>query len=112
MICVKPATPKGTDGSGKEETRPAGYVFYETYDEYRFDSIHTLLTEPFRLDTKKGTSYQVAFVNDNQTGPALASQIVLSYKFYDGANQSSLLEEIATKKRGKTKTIVNVPSEM
>lgn len=105
----KPATPKGTDGSGKEETRPAGYVFYETYDEYRFDSIHTLLTDPFRLDTKKGTSYQVAFVNDNQTGPALASQIILSYKFYDGANQSSLLEEIATKKRGKTKTIVNEP---
>ena len=102
----KPATPKGTDGSGKEETIPAGYVFYETYDEYRFDSINTILTEPFRLDTKSGTAYQVKFVNDNQTGPALASQTILSYKFYDGATQSSLLEEIATKKRGKTKTIL------
>ena len=100
------ATPKGTDGSGKEETRPAGYVFYETYDQYRFDSIHKLMTEPFRLDTKKGTAYQVIFVNDNVTGPALASQTILSYKFYDGATQSSLLEEIATKKRGKPRTVL------
>ena len=105
----KPATPKGTDGSGKEETRPAGYVFYETYGEYRFDSINKILTDPFRIDTKKGTAYQVKFVNDNQTGPALASQTILSYKFYDGATQSSLLEEIAAKKRGKPKTIVLDP---
>ena len=104
-----PATPKGTDGSGKEETRPAGYVFYETYGEYRFDSINKILTDAFRIDSKKGTAYQVKFVNDNQTGPALASQTILSYKFYDGATQSSLLEEIATKKRGKPKTIVLDP---
>ncbi len=105
----KPATPKGTDGSGKEETRPAGYVFYETYGEYRFDSINKILTDPFRIDNEKGSSYQVKFVNDNQAGPALASQIILSYKFYDGATQSSLLEEIAAKKRGKPKTIVLDP---
>jgi len=96
------ATPKGTDGSGPEETRPAGYVFYETYDEYRFDSINKLLTEPFRLNS----TYKVMSVNDNSTGPAVAAQSILSYKFYDGATQSSLLEEIATKKRGKPKTQV------
>ena len=98
----KYATPKGTDGSGGEETRPAGYVFYETYDEYRFDSIHKLMTEPYRLNY----SYKVMPVNDNATGPEQASQTILSYKFYDGATQSSLLEEIAAKKRGKPKTQV------
>ena len=96
------ATPKGTDGSGVEETRPAGYVFYETYDEYRFDSIHKLMTEPYKLVS----SYKVMPVNDNATGPEEASQTILSYKFYDGATQSSLLEEIAAKKRGKPKNQV------
>jgi len=98
----KYATPKGTDGSGGEETRPAGYVFYETYDEYRFDSIHKLITEPYRLNY----GYKVMPVNDNATGPKEASQTILSYKFYDGQTQSSLLEEIAAKKRGKPKTQV------
>lgn len=98
----KYATPKGTDGSGGEETRPAGYVFYETYDEYRFDSIHKLMTEPYKLVS----GYKVSPVNDNATGPEEASQTILSYKFYDGATQSSLLEEIAAKKRGKPKTQV------
>ena len=96
------ATPKGTDGSGVEETRPAGYVFYETYDEYRFDSIHKMITEPYRLNY----GYKVMPVNDNATGPEEASQTILSYKFYDGNTQSSLLEEIAAKKRGKPKTQV------
>lgn len=94
------ATPKGTDGSGVEETRPAGYVFYETYDEYRFDSIHKLMTEPYKLVS----AYKVMPVNDNATGPEEATQTILSYKFYDGNTQSSLLEEIAAKKRGKPKT--------
>ena len=98
----KYATPKGTDGSGKEETRPAGYAFYETYGEYRFDPIHKLMTEPYRLKS----AYKVMPVNDEQTGPEQASQTILSYKFYDGATQSSLLEEIATKKRGKPETQV------
>lgn len=98
----KYATPKGTDGSGPEETRPAGYAFYETYGEYRFDPIHKLMTEPYRLKS----AYKVMPVNDEQTGPAEAAQSILSYKFYDGATQSSLLEEIATKKRGKPETQV------
>ena len=98
----KYATPKGTDGSGGEETRPAGYVFYETYDEYRFDSIHKLITEPYKLVS----SYKVMPVNNDSIGPELASQTILSYKFYDGTTQSSLLEEIAAKKRGKPKTQV------
>jgi|TARA_B100000035_G_C20989184_1_gene549374 hypothetical protein len=96
------ATPKGTDGSGQEETRPAGYAFYETYDEYRFDPIHKLMTEAYRLKS----AYKVMPVNDDLTGPAQASQTILSYKFYDGVTQSSLLEEIAAKKRGKPKTKV------
>ena len=98
----KYATPKGTDGSGVEETRPAGYVFYETYDQYRFDPISKLLTEPSRLNF----AYKVMHVNDNTKGPKEVSQTILSYTFYDGQTQTSLLEEIATKKRGKHKTQV------
>lgn len=107
-VC-KYATPKGTDGSGAEETRPAGYVFYETYSEYRFDSIHGLMTVPYRLSTDKGTAYMVQSVNDNETGPAAAAQTILSYKFYDGTTQTSLLEEIETKKRGKERTVLLDP---
>jgi len=98
----KYATPKGTDGSGPEETRPAGYVFYETYDQYRFDPISKLLSEPFRSNF----AYKVMHVNDNSKGPKEVAQTILSYTFYDGQTQSSLLEEIATKKRGKPKTQV------
>lgn len=104
-ICSK-ATPKASGATGgKEETRPAGYVFYETYDEYKFDSIHKLITQPVYHDSEHGV-YNFKFVNDNETGPAEAAYIVLSYKFYDGETQSSLLEEVAAKKRGKPKTKV------
>lgn len=104
-ICTK-ATPKASGAtSGKEETRPAGYVFYEVYDQYRFDSIHKLLTslEYFNIDHSK---YTIKPVTDGETSEKDASYVITSYKFYEDSNQSSLLEEVASKKRGKPKTKV------
>ena len=99
-ICSK-ATPKASGATGgKEETRPSGYLLYETYDEYRFDSIHRLITEPYKFNAPH-SSYGLKPVNDNQVGPEEESYVILSYKFYEEQNQSSLLEEIAAKKRGK-----------
>lgn len=104
-ICTR-ATPKGTaTGGGVEETRPTGYAFYGTYDSYRFDSIYKLLTEPSNLNTNHG-AYNVSFVNDNETNEEDASYSILGYKFYDGTTQTSLLEEIVAKTRGKAKTLV------
>jgi hypothetical protein len=104
-ICTR-ATPKGTaTGGGKEETRPTGYAFYETYDSYKFDSIYKLLTEPSNLNVNHG-AYNVSFVNDNETSEEQASYSILGYKFYDGTTQTSLLEEIIAKTRGKAKTLV------
>lgn len=104
-ICTR-ATPKGTaTGGGVEETRPTGYAFYGTYDSYRFDSIYKLLTEPSNLNTNHG-AYNVSFVNDNETSEEQASYSILGYKFYDGTTQTSLLEEIVAKTRGKAKTLV------
>lgn len=104
-ICTR-ATPKGTaTGGGVEETRPTGYAFYETYDSYKFDSIYKLLTEPSNLNTSHG-AYTVSFVNDNETSEKDASYSILGYKFYDGATQTSLLDEITAKTRGKAKTLV------
>mgnify|MGYP001233224060 FL=1 len=104
-ICTR-ATPKGTaTGGGVEETRPTGYAFYETYDSYKFDSIYKLLTEPSNLNVNHG-AYTVSFVNDNETSEKDASYSILGYKFYDGATQTSLLDEITAKTRGKAKTLV------
>tara|TARA_B100000902_G_scaffold246684_1_gene233503 strand:+ start:557 stop:1927 length:1371 start_codon:yes stop_codon:yes gene_type:complete len=104
-ICTR-ATPKGTaTGGGVEETRPTGYAFYETYDSYKFDSIYKLLTEPSNLNVNHG-AYTVNFVNDNETSEKNASYSILGYKFYDGTTQTSLLEEITAKTRGKAKTLV------
>lgn len=97
--CSK-ATPKASNSGGKEETRPAGYLFYETYDQYRFDSIHKLITQPVNF-TQDHSVYTIKPVNDNETGRKEAAYVVVSYKFYDGSTQSSLLEEILTAKRGK-----------
>lgn len=98
-ICSK-ATPKASGATGgKEETRPAGYVFYETYDEYKFDSIHKLITSPVYLN-ENGT-YSYIPVNDSDTTQEQKAYNIISAKFYDGETQSSLLEEIAAKRRGK-----------
>ena len=104
-ICTK-ATPKASGAtSGKEETRPAGYVFHEVYDQYRFDSIHKLLTSSEYFNDKHGV-YTIRPVNDGETPENVAAYVIQSYKFYDGETQSSLLEEVAAKKRGKPKTKV------
>lgn len=97
-ICSK-ATPK-LQSSGKEETRSTGYVFYETYQEYRFQSIIRLMTEPFNLDPGHGV-YNVGVVNNDQVSDSEASYTILSYNFYEDENQASLLEESAAGKRGK-----------
>lgn len=103
-ICSK-ATPKASGAtSGKEETRPAGYVLYETYNEYKFDSIHKLITSPVYLN-ENGT-YSYIPVNDADTTQEQKAYNIISSKFYDGSTQSSLLEEVAAKKRGKPKTKV------
>jgi len=102
-ICTK-ATPKASGATGgKEETRPAGYVFHETYDEYRFDSIHGLITKNSNYNSSHG-SYHLKPINTSTATEKDKAYNILSSKFYDGENQSSLLEEIAAKKRGKPKT--------
>jgi hypothetical protein len=104
-ICSK-ATPKATGtGSGQEETRPAGYLFHETYDEYRFPSIYRLVTEAYNL-VEAHSQYSVSIVNDGNAGPKEAAYTILGYKFYDGETQTTLLEEVETKKRGKAKKII------
>lgn len=107
QICSK-ATPKASNSGGKEETRPAGYLFYETYDEYRFDSIHKLITGPVNFNGDHSI-YSIKPVNDSDTGRKEASYVIVSYKFYDGTNQSSLLEEVLSAKRGKpAKNVLDV----
>ena len=104
-ICTR-ATPKGTaTGGGKEETRPTGYAFYETYDSYKFDSIYKLLTEPSNLNINHG-KYDLSIVNTSESTEKEAAYSILGYKFYDGATQTSLQEEITAKTRGKAKTIL------
>ena len=104
-ICTR-ATPKATaTGGGPEETRPTGYAFYERYDSYKFDSIYKLLTEPSNLNTNHG-AYNVSFVNSPETTDQQAAYSILGYKFYDGTTQTSLLDEIAAKTRGKAKTLL------
>jgi hypothetical protein len=97
-ICSK-ASPKASTSGGKEETRPAGYLFFETYDKYRFNSIYKLITDPGDVDAEK--VYKFSFVNDSKTTPIEAAYTILSYKFYDGKDQTDIYEEIASKKRGK-----------
>ena len=105
-ICSK-ATPKasGADSGGTEETRPAGYLFHETYDEYRFPSIYKLVTEAYNL-VEAHSQYSVSIVNDADAGPKDAAYTLLGYKFYDGETQATLLEEVESKKRGKTKKVL------
>ena len=104
-ICTK-ATPKASGAtSGKEETRPAGYVFHEVYDEYRFDSIHKLLTG-FEYFNPSHSVYTIIPVNDGETPENVAAYVIQSYKFYDGSNQSSAVENAASGGRGKPKTKV------
>lgn len=104
-ICTK-ATPKGT-GTGQQENRATGYVFYETYENYRFDSIFSLVTVP--SNPAEYGSYQVGVVNDGEVDGEQASYIILNYKFYDASTQTSLLEEIATGQRGaKKKRVMDV----
>lgn len=97
-MCTK-ATPKSTS-SGKEETRSTGYVFYETYDKYRFDSIFGLMSAPSNLDQNFGT-YTVRVNNTSESDGQDAAYTILSHRFYDSENQAGLLEEIASGKRGK-----------
>lgn len=104
-ICTR-ATPKGTaTGGGVEETRPTGYAFYETYDSYKFDSIYKLLTEASNLNTNHGR-YDLSIVNTPESTEKEAAYSILGYKFYDGTTQTSLLEEITAKTRGKAKTLL------
>ena len=107
-ICTR-ATPKGTaTGAGKEETRPTGYAFYETYDSYKFDSIYKLLTEPSNLNVNHG-AYDLSIVNTPESTEKQAAYSILGYKFYDGATQTSLQDEINAKTRGKPKTVLLDP---
>lgn len=104
-ICAK-ATPKSTTtGSGKEETRATGYVFYETYDKYRFNSIYNLMTKASNYNQSHG-AYTVRINNTVTATGKDAAYTILSFNFYDSGTQSGLLEEIASGKRGKKQHLV------
>ena len=104
-ICGK-ATPKSTStGGGKEETRATGYVFYETYDRYRFNSIYNLMTKTSNYNQSHG-AYTVRVNNTTAATGKDAAYTIVSFNFYDSSTQAGLLEEIASGKRGKKRNIL------
>ena len=86
-------------GSGKEETGATGYAFFEIYDKYKFPSLYSLVT----LDTSESIAYtyKISVVNDSQTTTEEAAYRIISYQFNDENKTSDLLEEVASRKRGK-----------
>lgn len=97
-ICSK-ATPKAATSGGKEETRPAGYLFFETFQKFRFNSIFKLITEPGEISAEKVYTFKP--VNSSNNSSFEAHYTILGYKFYDGKNQTDIYQEIQSKKRGK-----------
>lgn len=91
----------GSGTSGKEETKPAGYAFYEAYNSYKFSSLASLITVNESDEISESHRYKVSIVNDPKTTPKEAAYRILSYKFNDSGTTADVFEEIMSRKRGK-----------
>lgn len=91
----------GSTSTGKEETKPAGYAFFEAYNSYKFSSLISLVTVNETDEILESHQFKVSIVNDDKTTAKEAAYRILSYKFNDGNTTSDLFEEIMSRKRGK-----------
>jgi hypothetical protein len=91
----------GSTSSGKEETKPAGYAFFEAYNSYKFSSLISLVTVNETDQISESHQYKVSIVNDSETTAKEAAYRILSYKFNDSNTTSDVFQEIMSRKRGK-----------
>ena len=97
--CCK-ATPKAAQGStGQEETRPTGYMFWETFGKYNFKSLYKLMTELQNVDEHQ--KYKSVPITVSKTSDYDSAQNIISYIHSSNAMESDVYEQIMSGARSK-----------
>lgn len=95
----------GKKGS-KTESSATGYLFFDTYDKYKFTSAASLINLEVGEDIPESHRYSVVLANNSETTPKQIAYGIISYKFNDETGSGDLIQQIKSATRGKKQAFV------
>lgn len=105
-ICRKATSVRWSTTGSQQESGATGYMFFETYFDYKFKSIASLINMDSGETIPASRQYKVTVANVSSATDLDRAYAILGYKFNESGETSDIIQEIRSNRRGKPTTFV------